>query len=242
MTPAEAAEALAAPIGTLGGLFMLDAATYAKGAELGFAGFDFYFAGRGGVMGDVDADVITAVLAMFNPEVVRTQWDAGRRVMDPHAAAEHFVGCGHAWGRAHLPDDVDAGRMAELLATVVAAAPVTAVPLFAAWRSVPTPEDDKAGGLHYVNLLRELRFGLHAIAVAAEGIAPLEAVLVKGGIPNAQLFGWGEPFPDPAPVRDAWERAERRTTALISPALAALDDGERAELVDLVQRAHDNVG
>jgi len=242
VTPAEAAEALAAPIGTLGGLFMLDGATYAQGNELGFSGFDFYFTGRGGVMGDVDPDVIVAVLAMFNPDVVRTQWEAGRRVIEPRAAAEHFVACGHGWGRAHLPDDVDCGRMAELLATVVAAAPVTAVPLFAAWRAVPPPEDDKARALHHVNLLRELRFGLHAVAVRAEEIPPREAVLVKGGIPNAQLFGWTEPFPDPEPVREAWERAERKTTDLISPAFEALDDAERAELADLVQRAHDNVG
>lgn len=242
MTPAEAAEAVAAPVGTLAGLFMLDAATYAKGAELGFGGFDFYFTGRGGVMGDVDADVIVAVLAMFNPEVVRSQWEAGCSVMEPRAAAERFIECGHEWGRAHLPDDVDCGRLAELLEAVVASAPVTAVPLFAAWRAHPRPDDDKARALHLLNLLRELRFGLHAIAVTAEEIPPMEAVLVKGGVPNAQLFGWGEPFPDAGRARDAWERAERRTTDLISPAFEALDEAERAELVDLVVRAHDNAG
>jgi hypothetical protein len=40
--------------------FMSDGETYKRGAELGFAGIDFYFAGRGGVLGDVSNDVVAS--------------------------------------------------------------------------------------------------------------------------------------------------------------------------------------
>ena len=62
----------------VGSHFMLDGNTYKRGAELGFQGLDFYATGRGGVLGDVDADVVAAAFAFFEPGQVRTQWDAGR--------------------------------------------------------------------------------------------------------------------------------------------------------------------
>ena len=52
MTHVETAKAIARPIGDMGGAFMMDGATYARGAELGFSGIDFYVLGRGGVLGD----------------------------------------------------------------------------------------------------------------------------------------------------------------------------------------------
>src|SRR4051794_32804333 len=57
-TGEELATALAVPIGDLGGRFMLSGRTYGTGAGLGFSGLDFYFCGRAGVLGPVDADVV----------------------------------------------------------------------------------------------------------------------------------------------------------------------------------------
>ena len=74
-----AATATAGPVSAVGSHFMLDGNTYKRGAELGFQGLDFYAAGRGGVLGDVDADVVAAAFAFFEPGHVRTQWEQGTR-------------------------------------------------------------------------------------------------------------------------------------------------------------------
>ena len=65
VTPEAAAEATAGAVGALSSHFMLDGATYAKGGEMGFDGMDFYVAGRGGALGEVDGDVVSAALVFF---------------------------------------------------------------------------------------------------------------------------------------------------------------------------------
>jgi hypothetical protein len=55
MDSVEAAKQTAAAIGQLGGAFMIDGSTFARGGELGFGGLDFYVLGRGGVLGDTTA-------------------------------------------------------------------------------------------------------------------------------------------------------------------------------------------
>ena len=57
MTSEDAARATAQAIGQLGGAFMQDGQTYARGAEIGYSGIDFYVLGRAGVLGETHADV-----------------------------------------------------------------------------------------------------------------------------------------------------------------------------------------
>src|SRR6476620_9710155 len=101
MDALETAIATAPAVSNIGSHFMLDGATYAKGADLGFSGLDFYVTGRGGVLGDVDADVVSAAFCFFEPAGVRTLWDQGREVMPAAKAAAAFMDCCHAWGEAH---------------------------------------------------------------------------------------------------------------------------------------------
>ncbi len=64
MNAAELARATAAPINAIDAKFMLIPETNDIGAELGFSHpFAFYTAGRGGVLGDVDAERVLAGLA-----------------------------------------------------------------------------------------------------------------------------------------------------------------------------------
>ena len=113
--------------------------TYARGGELGFSGIDFYVLGRGGVLGDVDADVIAAGFIFWNPTQVRAQWETGRGVMAPDAAAREWAACCAAWGEANLPDVDGVDRLAELLTTVVDEASPAMAALFAGWRALPVP-------------------------------------------------------------------------------------------------------
>jgi len=237
MTPQDAAEATAAAIAKVGSHFMLDGATYVRGAELGFEGMDFYVAGRGGALGAVDAEVVAAAFVFFNAEAVRTGWEQAGRVMPPHTAAREFAACAAAWGEAYLPDDLDAVRLAALAGKVIAAASPAAVPLFAAWRAMAVPSEPKAAALHQMNVLRELRGGLHGVAVLGSGLDPLEAVMVSSpGM--APVFGWVEPYPEADPHRARWAEAQTLTDRLMAAPLAVLDDDELDEFVALADEAH----
>lgn len=235
MTPEDTAAACAAAVSGLASHFMLDAATYAAGAEAGFAGIDFYAAGRGGALGDVDADVVAAAFAFFEPATVRAHWEQGLSVMPAREAAGRFIAAGHRWAVEHLPDGaVDWARLAELAGALNAAASPAVAPLFAAWRAVPEPDgaDPRALALHRMQVSRELRFARHAACVQAAGLSAPEAMAVRA--PHmAPLFGWTA-LPDVDDgLRARWEAAEAATDRAMAPAYGALDPAEREELAAL---------
>jgi len=213
--------------------FMTDPATYAYGAELGFDGMDFYAAGRGGALGDVRADVVAAAFVFFEPGLVRAAWARSAPVMTRGRAAEEWAGRCHAWAREHLPEDRDWPKLAALVGRVGDAAQLAGAPLFAGWRCLPEPTDPRELALHRLNGLRELRGALHGAAVLTVGLRPVEAIVVRT---EAMLgvFGWPEPYPDPAPLRDRWALAEARTDRMFGRQLAVLDAAERATLVEML--------
>lgn len=229
------ATATAAAVSGLGSHFMLDGQTYKQGAALGFAGLDFYVVGRGGVLGDVDADVVTAAFTFFNPDHVRTQWESGLGVMPAAEAAAAFAACGATWAEEHLPDNLDAARLAELAGRAAGSARVACAPVFAGWRALPVPGSPKAAALHQMNALRELRMGLHAAAVVSAGLTPLQALSIR--TPHmAPIFGWPGPA-DTDGLQALWDGAEERTDVAMAHAFDGLDDAERAELVELADAA-----
>lgn len=232
MTPEATARDTADAIGDLGSRFMLDMRTYQIGAELGFAGVDFYLVGRTGVLGDVPGEVAAAALVFFEPDTVVAAWDRSRPIMAPSEAAARFAEVGHDWARTHLTDEATCARLAELAGTVVTRASGAGAPIFAGWRQLPAPPDAPAAALHHMNALRELRMALHGCAIVAAGIDPHAAVALRSpGMLG--LFGWSEPHPEPDSVRAAWQDAEDATDRAMGRALSTLDETERAELVEL---------
>jgi hypothetical protein len=232
MTPEQAAHEARNAIVSLPGRFMLDPATHARGAELGFEGFDFYAAGRGGALGDVPADVVVSAFVFFPPATVHAAWERSASVLSRRNAAEEWARCAHAWARANLGDETDWARLSDLLGRVVSRADVAGAPLFAAWRTLPEPasDDAKALTIHRLNALRELRGALHGAAVLTVGLTPFEAASVRAPqmIP---IMGWTDPPRDPEPLRDRWQLAEARTDRMLGRHLSVLDDTERKELV-----------
>lgn len=239
MTPEAAAAAVGRPIGSIGSRFMFDPSTYANAATFGYSGLDFYFAGRAGVLGDVDAEVAAAALGFFDTGNVRTLWDQGCAVAGAGEAAVRFAAACAQWGRDHFGDDVAYDELNALAGRVIDAAPAAGLPLFAGWRTVALADDPKGAACQQLNTLRELRGGAHLVAVLAAGLTPFEAVLAKGGAANAQLFGYAEPYPDvdelTARTSDALAAAETTTDRLVAPALASLDEADRDRFVDLVR-------
>ncbi|MBF6318094.1 hypothetical protein IU453_15125 [Nocardia cyriacigeorgica] len=230
----------------LGGAFMFSREGKEYAAETGVdTFFGPYTRGRGGVLGDVDAIVVTAAFGFFPENSIRTAWESVQ--MPAAKAAERYARVCQDFGRRKLAGFEQAGRLAELLETVASAADPAGVPLFAGWRAMPLPEDAPARVQQLTHILRELRGGLHLLAVRASGITPLQAVLISGspindGPGQARWYGWPEPFEEITDdVRSRWERAEALTDELIDPAFAALNEGEQAELTELVAAAHAKV-
>ncbi|MFN7150229.1 MAG: helix-turn-helix domain-containing protein, partial [Microthrixaceae bacterium] len=52
---------------------------------------DFYFRGRAGVLGEVDAATVTAEMGFFQPGTVAANWDTARDVMSAGEAATAVV-------------------------------------------------------------------------------------------------------------------------------------------------------
>lgn len=234
-----AVRALAGPVTDVGGRFMLHRDTMQFGSDAGFANpLAFYVAGRCGVLGDVDADVVTAALGFFEPATVRSVWDEGVAVAGAREAGHRYAAACAQWGRARLGGFEGAGRLAGLIEQLVAGADVAGLPLFAGWRAVPLPGDAAGRAYQLLQVLREWRGGAHVVAIVSHGIAPVAAVTAKSGETWARMFGWTGDLPDVSGVGEALQAAEDTTDAIVRPAFeTALSAAERAELVALVESA-----
>lgn len=237
MTPAETAAAVKPYIAGLGGGFMLSDQAKAAATSAGVGGWALYHLGRGGVLGDVHPDVAAAAFHFIPPQSVRKGWTKARAVLTPEGAVSLFTGTCHEWGRHHLDGAKELDRLAELLERAVAAAPVAGVPLFAAWRLVPLPDDAPARVAQLCHVLREYRGGVHGMCCAASGLSPLEAVLTAGGETNARFFAWPEPYPDVAHLAGARRDADALTDLRSAGPWEALDEAERDEVVALLAAA-----
>jgi hypothetical protein len=191
----------------------------------------------------VDADIVTAAAGFFPAEVVRSSWEAGRSV-PATAAAARYAEVANGFGQrklARLAID-DAERLSGLLEAICGNADVVAAPLFAGWRVMPLSSDPRGRVIQLAHVLRELRGGLHIVAVLAAGLTPLESVMAAGTNPlmeageaNAEYFGWPRPYPEVTKeILAKRERAEELTDSLIAPAFTVLDAAEQNELVELL--------
>ena len=231
MTPQECVRGVAGPVGRLGGAWMFDAATDARGKELGLSTWSWYHCGRGGVLGDADSSVVVAAFGFFPPALQAKAWDKGIAVLPARQIAGHYAQACVDWGRRVFGDGSD--RLADLLVAAVSAAEPAGLPVFAGWRAmlVDAPADGPGRLALALQVAREHRGGNHLVAVVAAGVPPLQAVMSgRYGARNAEFFGWPEPWPDPAVAKEQMAEVEAMTDALVAPAYAALTADERAEL------------
>jgi hypothetical protein len=237
------AVAVKAQIVRLGGSFMRSREAKAYNEETGWPGWGPYMRGRCGVLGDVNADVVTAAAGFFPAEVVRESWEHGREVPAAYTARRYTHVC-QEHGRRKLAGFAGADRLAELMAAVVGHADVAGAPLFAGWRVVRLPADGPARAAQLAHVLRELRGARHLTAVQATGLTPLEAMLSGGsqlvpdGAAQARYFGWPEPYPEVTDeLRTRRAQAEELTDELTAPAFAVLTEAESDELISLLDKA-----
>ncbi|MHB1516814.1 MAG: SCO6745 family protein [Acidimicrobiales bacterium] len=207
-----------------GWAYYFAAETDEVGKGLGLDLLQFYFLGRGGVLGDVEAEVVVSAFGYFNPETVRSSWDAGRRLVAPRVAARAHFSCCAALGRSRLGEVSGLEEFCAAAGAVNDAADYVGLPLYAGFRAEPLAADPPGRALQLMAILRELRGGAHLLAVRASGLDARTAhAIARPG--DQALFGWSDDdTPQIGPVqREAMTRSEALTDALVRPAYDALD-------------------
>ena len=236
MDTASLIDATATPIHELGGAFYYAPSTAAMGEALGLDVFLFYGLGRGGVLGDVDADAVVDAFRWFKPSVVRAQWEEGRAIASPVKAASAYVEAARTYARNTFHETAVLRSFCDAAVEAVDAASTGTWPLVDGYRAFELPEDCVERAYQLVVVLREMRGAAHGDAVEALGMTPTEAHFLTGG-DAFELYGYdAEDVPE---VTDEMiERralAEDRTTELLVPSYEVLDDQARLAFLEGVR-------
>ena len=220
--------AVATTIADIGSTFYFRPDTLAVGKEHGLDGYRFYFVGRGGVLGDVEADVALSAFGYFEPGLFASMWNSAKAIVPPREAARLYHGCNHDLGRATLVDVPGLEAFCEAAAAVNAAIDPAGLALYAGIAAEPVPDDVPARAVHLAMCLREARGSIHLLALIASGVPTRMAHQIRRP-DDVTLFGWTEPVVASDDDIARWDAAEALTNALLAPSFGVLDDkGERA--------------
>jgi len=243
MSTEELITSTAPAVSTLGSSFYFDPETLERGKALGLDGFRFYFIGRGGVLGDVEAPVVASAFGYFEPGLLKKMWDSARRLVSPRDAGRAHLECAQQYGRSHFSGIAELGAFCAAAEAIVAAADPAGMSLFAGYSAEPLPEDLPARAMQLVAVLRELRGSAHLLAVVASGLSPKAAHYLRRPADFA-LFGWSEE--DVPEVTDedrlAYASAESLTDRLLLPAYGVLDGEGQGALEAGIDRMQAAVG
>ena len=230
MLAQELIRAVSPTIGKAGAAFYFHPDTLSRGKELGLDGFRFYMLGRGGVLGDVESDVVASAFGYFHRALVARIWTTAKARYQPREAARAYLECCAHLGRSALTDVEGLKEFCAAAESIITATSPAGLSLYAGIAAEPRAEDLPGRAMQLVAVLRELRGSTHLLAVVASGVAPEVAHAIRR--PNdVATFGW-----DPAPeVTDAdranLDAAEALTDRLLIKAYDALDDSAKASLL-----------
>ena len=233
-TTREFMRAAAGPIGTLGSSSYFAPSTVAVGKEHGLDGFRFYFLGRGGVLGDVESQVVASAFGYFQPALVEKMWTSAKEKMAPREAARLYLRCGHELAREKLSAIDGLDELGAAAATINDAIEPAGLALYAGIDAEPVPGDAPARALHLITVLREARGSAHLLAVRAAGLSARAAHQLKRP-EDVKTFGW-EDLELTDDDRAKHERAEEITDDILEPAFAAVDEFGRTALLAGLRR------
>jgi hypothetical protein len=227
MSTSEHDAALAVVRSTSTPIHDLGTAIYLSPDVMGWAGewgwsnpFAFYFAGRGAMLGDVNAQVVHSAFGWFEPGAVKAMYDEGIAVGGAAAAAGRMAEAHSLWGRKHLAGVPDLDGIVSVTEALVDGLEGSGIPLFVGWRAAPRADDAAGRAAQLLQILREWRGGVHLVATTSVGLSPLEAILTNEGAGQAKFFGWAEPFPDIDAIAHKHAEAEELTDQLMAAGLA----------------------
>jgi hypothetical protein len=232
-----AVRATSVPIHDIGTAIYLSPDVMGWAAEWGWSNpFAFYFAGRGGMLGDVGADVVTSVFGWFEPNAVKAMYTEGVGVATASEAAARMAEAHSKWGRKHYADVEGLDGIVAVTEELVGGLEGSAIPVFVGWRDAERCDSTAGRAAQLMQILREWRGGLHLVSTTAAGLSPLEAILTNEGEGQAKFFGWPEPFPDITAIKAKHDEAEAMTDRLCASTLVqALDAAKFASFEAGVQ-------
>ena len=215
-------------INRIGGAFYFTPETLGRGRELGLNGLQFYFIGRGGVLGDVDWPVVVSAFGYFAPPMVDKFWNSAQSVMRPRDGGREFLECSRAFGRLHLRELDGLDEFCAAADQVVRSIDPIGLHLFAAVNCEPYAEDLPARAMQYLTVLREHRGSAHLLALVAAGLDPKMADVINSA-ENYKIHGWAQ---DELPVptqkdHDLMYQAHQLTNQLVSQPFSILQDGDQ---------------
>jgi len=230
MTPQELVATACPKIGSLGAAFYFIPETVGRGKERGLDGFRFYFLGRGGVLGDVEAKVVQAAFGYFEPALVAKMWNTAREKMAPREAGRLYMECAADLGRRKFSGVAGLDAFCAAAEKVIAAAEPASLPLFAGIAAEPLAEDLPARAMQLVAVLREYRGSAHLLAVMASGLSPKVAHAIKRP-DDVGTFGYAEAPAVTDADRAKLDAAEALTDALVLVGYSALSPAEADTLL-----------
>ena len=222
MTPTELVRAACPKIGSLGGAFYFDGETVGKGKELGLDGFRFYFLGRGGVLGDVEARVVQSAFGYFAPALVEKMWNSAKEKLAPRDAGRRYVSCCQEFGRRQFSSISGLDAFCAAAEAISNAADPASLTLYAAASAEPLADDLPARAMQLTTVLRELRGSAHLGAVRALNLNVAVAHAIKR--PNdVTTFGYAEAPAITDADRALHAAAETMTDDMVLGAYSAVD-------------------
>jgi hypothetical protein len=243
MTPEELVAAASPKIHELGSTFYFAPPTAAQAEKLGLDVFEFYFLGRGGVLGDVEARVVTSAMGYFKPKLVQAMWNAGRAKVSPRDAGRAYLECCREWGRDRFSDLKNLESFCEAGAAVNATADPAGLALYAGISAEPLGDDLPGRAMQLVTVLRELRGSTHLLAVLACGVSPVVAHYIRR--PDFfGIFGWSDRDAPIVTAEDhaALDAADELTNRLLLRAFSVLDGAGADALVSGLAAMEEMIG
>jgi hypothetical protein len=214
--------ATSVPIHDIGTAIYLSPDVMALAKEWGWDNpFAFYFAGRGGMLGDVAHEVVTSAKGWFQADAVRQMYTEGIGVAGASGAAARMAEAHAAWGEKHYGGVEGLDAIVAVTERLVDGLEGSALPLFVGWRKTATSATAAGRAAQLMQILREWRGGVHLVATTAVGLSPLQAILTNEGKGQAKFFGWSEPFEDCTSIKQKHVEAEEMTDHHCATALAA---------------------
>jgi len=228
---------IAGPTADIGASFYFHPATVARGKEMGLGGFVFYILGRGGALGDVPPAVVSSAFGYFNPDTIAATWNKYREIVAPPVAAQtHWDEC--AKRGIELLSGIDGlDAYIEAADLVIANSSVAALPLFAGTAQLTCDGNSAGRAMQKAAVLRELRGGVHLVAVLASGLTDAQAHAIKRP-GDVAMFGWEEAPAVPVDGRARMDAAEDLTNSMLEPAYGSLTAEQRAALVTATNAMH----
>ena len=218
-------------IGKVGAAFYFHTDTVARGKAAGLDGFRFYILGRGGVLGNVEPEVVHGAFGYFHPALIAKMWTTASERVAPRDAARLYHQCAHDLGRAELSDVEGLDGFVDAATQIIDRVEGASLPLFTAMRAEPVPEDAPAAAMHQAMVLRELRGSVHLAALTVCGVRDDVAHAIKRP-DDLAMFGYDEPPTVTDVDRANWQRAEELTDEVLAPSYASLSEEQVTALID----------